>query len=136
MHSELHIWFVLCFLVDYEHLVLTIISDPILLYDISQSYNIGYGSLAEPNVFVITRHLCLVGHYYGSTTALESHTATGFERLCDQCYIAEQINCGLTVQSYYLPEVKLIVEIWRLIEELCDVWLEFSVQLCKLEYPA
>ena len=41
----------------------------------------------------------------------------------------------MTAQEYYLPEVQLIVEILRLIEELCDVWLEFSVQLCELESP-
>ena len=45
MHYELHIRFVLRFLVDYEHLFTTIISDPIFLYDIAQSNNIGDGSL-------------------------------------------------------------------------------------------
>ena len=53
VHSELHIWFDLHFLVNYELLVLTIIGDPILLYDIAQSNIVGDGSLAEPNVFVI-----------------------------------------------------------------------------------
>ena len=30
--------------------------------------------------------------------------------------------------KYDIPEVQLIVEILRLIEELCDVWLKFLVQ--------
>ena len=47
------------FLVDYKHLVITIIIDSILLYDISQSNNIGDGSLAKINVFVVTRHFAL-----------------------------------------------------------------------------
>ena len=87
MHSELHIWFVLYFLVDYEHLVLTIISDPILLYDVAQSNNVGDGSLTEPNVFVVTRNFCLVGPFHGSIIAIESHAAAGLEHLCDQCIV-------------------------------------------------
>ena len=50
VHSEFHIWFALRFLVDYEHLVFTIIGDPILLYDVAQSNDVGDGSLAEPNI--------------------------------------------------------------------------------------
>ena len=53
MHSELQIWLALHFSVNYELLVLTIIGDPILLYDIAQSNIVGDGSIAEPNVFVI-----------------------------------------------------------------------------------
>ena len=45
------------------------------------------------------------------------------------------MHCGLTVQKYDFPEVQLIVEIWRLIEELSDVWLKFSVQMYELESP-
>ena len=56
VHYELHIWFVLRFLVDYEHLVFDIISDPILLYDVAQRNNVGDVSLAEPNCFVVARH--------------------------------------------------------------------------------
>ena len=74
LHSEFHIWFVLRFSVDYEHLVLTIIGNLILLYDISQCNNVGDGSLSEPNVFVVARHFCLVGHYHGTAVALEFHT--------------------------------------------------------------
>ena len=88
VHSELHIRFVLRFSVDYEHIVLTIIGDPIMLYDISQNNNVGDGFLAEPIFFVVTRHFCLVGHYHGSTIALEYHTAAGIERLWDQCLAA------------------------------------------------
>ena len=76
-----------------------------------------------------------VGHYRGTTIALGSHAYAGLVRLCDQCLVVEQIHCGLTVQKYDLPEFQLVVEIWRLIEELGDVWLEFSVQLCELESP-
>ena len=135
VHSELHIWFALRFSVDYEHLVFTIIGEPILLYDVAQSNNVGCGSLDEPNVFVIARHFFPVGHYQVTTIALESHAASGLVSLCDQCLIAEQIHCGLTVQKYDLLEVQLVIEVWRLVEELGDVWLEFSVQLCELESP-
>ena len=83
VHSEFHILFALRFLVDYEHLVFTIIGDPILLYDIAQSNDVGDVSLAEPNVFVIARHFCLVGHYYSTTIAIASHAAAGFVSLCD-----------------------------------------------------
>ena len=55
VHSELHIWFSLHFSVDYEHLVFTIIDDPILLYDIAQSNDVGDSSIYEQNVFVIAR---------------------------------------------------------------------------------
>ena len=65
--------------------------------------------------------------------ALKSHTAAGLLRFCDQCRVAKQIHFGLTVQDYDLPEVHLIVEILRLIEELCDVRFKFSVQFCELE---
>ena len=41
VHSELHIWFDLRFSVDYEHLVPTIICEPILLYDVAQSNDVG-----------------------------------------------------------------------------------------------
>ena len=118
---------------DYEHLVLTIIGDPILLYDVSQINDVGDGSLAEPNIFVIARHFCLVVQYHGTTVSRESHAAAGFERFFDQCLVADQIHCGLTVQKYDLPEVQLIVGIWRLIEELGDVWLKLLVQFCELE---
>ena len=60
-------------------------------------------------------------------------TNTGLEHLCYQCLVSEKIHCGMTVQNYDIPEVQLIVEIWRLIEELGNVWLEFLVQLCELE---
>ena len=69
---------------DYKNLVFTIISDPILLYDISQINNVGDGSLAKPNVFVVTRHFCLVGHYHCSTVALKLHTVAGLVCLLDQ----------------------------------------------------
>ena len=81
---------------------------------------------------MIARHFSLVGHYHGATIALESHTASGLVSLCDQCLVAEKIHCGLTVQKYDLPEVQLVVEVWRLVEELGNVWLKFSVQLCEL----
>ena len=119
---------------DYEHLVFTIIGDLILLYEVAQTNDVGDGSLAEPNVFVIARHFCLVCHY-GTTIALESYVDAGLVGLCDQCLVAEQIHCGLTVQKYDLPEFQLVVEVWRLVEELGDVWLEFLVQLCELESP-
>ena len=135
VHSELYIRFVLRFYVDYEHIVPTIISDLILMYDIAQSYNVGDGSLAKPNAFVVTHHFCLVGHYHGYTVALKLHTDSGLERLCDQCRVTKQIHRVLVVQEYDLPEVQLIVEILRLVEELCDVWLKFSVQLFELESP-
>ena len=41
----------------------------------------------------------------------------------------------MNVQKYDLPEVQLVVEVWRLVEELGDAWLEFLVQLCELESP-
>ena len=132
VHSEFHIWFSLRFSVDYEHLVFDIIGEPILLYDVAQSNDVGDGSLAEPNAFVIARHFCLVGHYHGTTIDIESHSAAGILSLCYQCLVAEQIHCGLTFQKYYLPEVQLVVEVWRLVEDLGNVWLEFSVQLCEL----
>ena len=75
---------------DYEHLVFTIIGDPIFLYNVSQSNDVGDGSLAEPNVFVMARHLCLVGHYHGTTIAFESHAAAGLVSLCDQFMVAEK----------------------------------------------
>ena len=135
VHFELHIRFVLRFSVDYEHLFLTIISDPILLYDVSQIDDVGDGSLAEPNICVVTRHFCLVVHYHGTTIALESRYAAGLECLCDQFLAAEKTHCVLTVQTYDLPEVQLIVEIWRLVEDFGDVWLKCLVQLCELESP-
>ena len=113
---------------DYEHLVLAIIGDPILMYDVSKSNDVGDGSLAEPNVFVIAHHFCLVDRYHGTTIALESHAAAGLVSLCDQCLVAGKIHCGLTVQKYDLPDFQLAVEVWRLVEELGNVWLEFSVQ--------
>ena len=41
----------------------------------------------------------------------------------------------MAVQKYDLPEVHIIVGIWRLVEELGDVWPGFSVQLCELKSP-
>ena len=76
-----------------------------------------------------------MSHYDGTTIALESHDADVLVSLCDQCLVAEQIHCGMTVQKYDLPEFQLAVEVWRLVEELGDVWLEFLVQLCELESP-
>ena len=133
VHSELHIWFFLHFLVDYEHIVLTIIVELIFLYDIAQSNNVGYGSLAEPNIIFVACHFCIVGHYHSTTVVLESHTAALLEGLCDQCRVAKQIHRGMDVQEYYLSVVQVIVEILCLVEDIFDVWLEFLVQLCELE---
>ena len=80
---------------------------------------------------MIARHFCLVGHYHGTTIALESHADFRLVSLCDQFLVAKQIHCGLTVQKYDLPEVQLVVEVWRLVEEFGNVWLEISVQLCE-----
>ena len=44
-----------------------------------------------------------------------------------------KIYCGLNVQRYDLPKVQLVVEVWLLVEELGNVWLELSVQLCEFE---
>ena len=63
------------------------------------------------------------------------HTAVVLERLYDQFRVEKQIHRGLAVQKYDILEVQLIFEIWRLIDELGDVWLEFSVQLFELESP-
>ena len=76
-----------------------------------------------------------MGHYHGFTVSLKLHTAAGIERLCDQFRVAKKIHRRLAVQEYDIPEVHIIVEILRLVEELCDVWLEFLVQLCELESP-
>ena len=51
---------------------------------------------------MIARHFCLVGHYHGTTITLESHAASGLVSLCDQCLVAEQIHCGLTVQNGFV----------------------------------
>ena len=77
MHYELRILFVLYLSVDCKYLVLTIISDLILLYDGDQRNNICDGSLARPNIFVVTHHFCLVGQYHFSTVALKLHNAAG-----------------------------------------------------------
>ena len=74
-----------------------------------------------------------MGHYHGTTIALESHAASGIVSLCDQCLVSVQIHCGMTVQKYDLPEVQLVVKVWSLVGELGDVWLEFLVQFCELE---
>ena len=84
---------------------------------------------------MVARHFRLVGHYHGVTIALESNTVSGLVSLCNQCLVAEQIHCGLTVQKYDLREVHLVVEVWRLVEDLGDVWLKLSVQWCELEPP-
>ena len=77
---------------------------------------------------MIARHFCLVGHYHGTTIALESRADSGLVSLCNQCLVAEQIHCVLTVKKYDLPEVHLVVEVWRLVDGLGDVWLKISVQ--------
>ena len=79
-------------------------------------------------IFVVARHFCIVGHYHSTTIALESHASDGLVSLCDQCLVVEQIHCGLTVQNYDLPEFQLAVEVWRLVEELGNMWLELSGQ--------
>ena len=84
---------------------------------------------------MVTRHFFLVGRYHCSTVALKSHTAVGIEFLYDQLLVAKKIHCGLTVQKYDLPEVYLIFDILRLIEELLYAWLKVLVQLCGLESP-
>ena len=84
VNSEINIWFALRFSVDYEHLVLATIGDPILLYNVSQRKDVSDGFLAEPKQFVIARHICLVVHYNGTTVCLESHAAAVLELLCDQ----------------------------------------------------
>ena len=84
VHSEIHICFALRFSVYYEHLALTIIGDPILLYDVAQINDVGDGYLAEPNIFVIARRFCPVGHNHGTTIALESHTPDVTVHICDQ----------------------------------------------------
>ena len=76
-----------------------------------------------------------MGPYHDSNVVLKLYTSDGIERLCYQCWVAKQTNCGLNVQKYDLPEVHLIIEILSLIEKLCDVWLEFSIQRCELESP-
>ena len=47
VHSEFYFCFALRFSVDHEHLVFTIIGDPILLYEVAQSNDVGDGYLAE-----------------------------------------------------------------------------------------
>ena len=66
-------------------------------------------------------------HYHGTTVALESHTASGLERLYDQCWVAKKIHHGMAAQKYDLPEVQIIVGIWRLVKDLGDAWPGFSV---------
>ena len=83
LHSEIHICFGLLFLVYYEHIVFTIIGEPIFLYGVAQSNDVGDGSLAEKHIFVIARHFCLVGHYHGTPIALESHAASGLVSFCN-----------------------------------------------------
>ena len=128
VHSEFHICFDLRFSVEYEHLFYSIIGDLIFLYDVAQSNDVVDGSLSETNVFVIARYFCLVGHYHGNNIALESHDVAVLLSLCDQCLVSEQIHCVLTVQKYDLPEVQIVVEVWRLVEELGSVCLQILVQ--------
>jgi hypothetical protein len=67
--------------VYHKHLIITIVSDSVLLDDIAQSDDIGDGFLVVPHVRMIARHLCLVGNHHGSTIALQSHTLAGSESL-------------------------------------------------------
>ena len=80
----------------------------------------------------IARHFCLVGHYHGTTIALESHAVAGLLSLCNQCLVAEQIYFRLTVQKY---EVHIVIKVRRLIKDLGDLWIKLSVQLCELKPP-
>ena len=59
-----------------------------MMYDVAQSYDVGDGSLAEPNVFVIARHFCLVGHYHGTT----AFVASAFAALADRGFQYTPLN--------------------------------------------
>ena len=54
VHLELHVGQVGTCSVDDEHLVVTVIRNLILLYQVPERYDIGYCELAEPNLFVIS----------------------------------------------------------------------------------
>ena len=81
VHPELHVGLVLCLAVNYEHKVVAVAGDPMLLDDIAECNCVGDGSFAEPNTLVVTRHRRLVGHQHGAPVAPKSHGLAQLEGL-------------------------------------------------------
>ena len=84
---------------------------------------------------LLNKNICDSPQFLYATIDINYHAAAEFVSLYNQCLVAEQIHCGLTVKKYDLLEVQIFVEVWRLVEELSNVWLKFSVLLCELESP-
>jgi hypothetical protein len=107
VHPQLHVRLALGILVYNKHLIVTIIRDTILLSQISQRDDVGYGFRAEPKVLVVARYSGFPSHYHTTTVTLESHALGGFLGLGNQCLVTEKIHSGLAVQKYDLLKVDL-----------------------------
>ena len=56
VHFKLHVGLVLVFSMDHEHLVFAVACDSTLLDQVTQSYDVGYGIVAVPNVILVAFH--------------------------------------------------------------------------------
>jgi hypothetical protein len=132
MHSEFHIRLGFRLSVSNKHQIITIICDTVLIYQIVQCDDIGNGSSVEPYSLVVTLHRCFSSYYHGATVALESHTLFRLDNLVYQGCIAEKIHIGLTAKEDNLLKIEFDQGAC-LVEKLSDYWLEFIVELRKLE---
>jgi hypothetical protein len=48
----------------HKHLIVAVVSDLVLLNDISQSKNVGNCFLIVPHMCIISQHDCLLVHFY------------------------------------------------------------------------
>jgi hypothetical protein len=90
-----------------KRLVILVVCDAILLDQVAQGYDVGYGIFAKPHIMFIAIHLCLVVDGHVSAVARKSHGFGRLDYVVDELRVTEQIHCGLAVQQDDILEIEI-----------------------------
>ena len=101
-----------------KHQVVTVISDAILLDQVAQCNNVCDGSCSEPDLLIIARYRSLLIDQHCSSIGLQTHGVLALVGLVHKGLVAKEVDSGLTVKQYNLPEVEGYLGPMRLFEKL------------------
>jgi hypothetical protein len=100
VHEKFQIWQIGGLAMDNKRFVVAVVGDVKVLLHILESEDIRDGFFIKPHVGRITLHtrLSLIGHFHGTTIALEAHARFRASDRVDVGTITKQIHRGLAVQ--------------------------------------
>ena len=84
MYSEVHIVVSMILSIDNEHIIQAIVGDAILLNYILEGDEFGENNLVKPEIWLLTRYMCLVSDDNLASVTLKVHLFLGLINISNQ----------------------------------------------------